>query len=473
MAAFDTLRSVHERDAYANLVLPRLLRQAGLQGRDAGLATELAYGTLRGQGSYDAVLAACSDRPLAALDDAVHDALRLGVHQVIGMGVPAHAAVSTTVDLVRSTSGPGAARFANAIMRRVTDRDPSTWISSVAPDQKTNPDGYLGVMHAHPEWIVRALRDALRLNGRSADELSAVLAANNDRPQVTAVALPGLASRSELEGAVLGRLSPFAAAIKGAPEAFRAVREGRVRIQDEGSQLAALALASAPVDGADAGRWLDLCAGPGGKAALLGALLAEQHAAGSVTDDAELIAAEISEHRADLVAQALAPIPVAFSVRSEDGRVTARDEAGRCDRVLVDVPCTGLGALRRRPESRWRRTPSDLVMLASLQRELLDAALDAVRPGGVVAYVTCSPHPAETRAVVEDVLRGRARQRKPRAEHLDVCAVLSAIAGDEPAFGPGPEAQLWTDLHGTDAMYIALLRREGSSGSPSERPGKP
>jgi 16S rRNA (cytosine967-C5)-methyltransferase len=243
--------------------------------------------------------------------------------------------------------------------------------------------------------------------------------------------------------------------VSGAPEDQPAVAEGRARVQDEGSQLVALALAAAPA-GADAGRWLDLCAGPGGKAALLAAVLAERHGLGELTDDAQLVAVEVAEHRAELVGQALASVPAAFEIRVADGRGATAGEPGRYDRVLVDAPCTGLGALRRRPEARWRRTPADLAALAPLQRDLLRAALDAVRPGGVVAYATCSPHPAETRAVVDDVLAGRAEVTR-----LDAPAVLAALATNPAAdFGPGPDVQLWTHLHGTDSMYLSLLRRD-------------
>ena len=457
--AYETLRAVAERDAYANLVLPGLLRRAKLHGRDAGLATELAYGALRGQGSYDAVLAACIDRPLAQVDPAVLDALRLGVHQLLNTRVPQHAAVSTTVDLVRATSGPGASKFANAVLRRVTERDADSWLTSVAPDAEQNPDGHLAVLYSHPEWIVRALRDALRTAGRPVDELPALLAAHNERPRVAVAALPGLATVSELTdaGADPGLLSPFAALLHGAPDDARAIEEGRARVQDEGSQLVTLALAAAEVDGADEGLWLDLCAGPGGKAALLAALLAAQHEAGSVGDDAELVAVEVAEHRAALVSQALSPIPAAYEVRVMDGRSVAEDEPGRYDRVLVDAPCTGLGALRRRPEARWRRIPSDLASLAPLQRGLLTTALNAVRPGGVVAYVTCSPHPAETRAVVDDVLAGR-----DDVTRLDAPALLRGIVGTgrpDLELGTGTDVQLWTHLNGTDSMYLALLRR--------------
>ena len=452
--AYETLRAVDERDAYANLVLPALLRRARLAPRDAALATELAYGTLRGRGTYDAVLAASVDRPLAELDPGVLDALRIGAHQLLATRVPPHAAVSTTVDLVRATSGAGASRFANAVLRRVGGRDLAAWLAEVAPDPAADPDGHLAVTTSHPAWVVRALRDALRLGGRPADELPALLAAHNERPRVAVAALPGLAGvaeLAELSGAEPGVLSPVGAVLTGAPDAVAAVAEGRARVQDEGSQAVTLALAAASLAGDDAGAWLDLCAGPGGKAALLAATLAAR----DLLSDGRrgLVAVEVAEHRAELVRRALAPVPGRHEVRTADGRDAA--EPGRYDRVLVDAPCTGLGALRRRPEARWRRTPADLATLGPLQRDLLHAGLDAVRPGGVVAYVTCSPHPAETSAVVQDVLR-----RRDDAEQLDARPALEAATGGRAHdLGEGPAVQLWPHVHGTDAMYLALLRR--------------
>jgi 16S rRNA (cytosine967-C5)-methyltransferase len=454
--AYETLRAVDERDAYANLVLPVLLRRAHLGGRDAALATELAYGTLRGRGTYDAVLAASVDRPLDELDPGVLDALRLGVHQLLATRVPPHAAVSTTVDLVRATSGAGASRFANAVLRRVGERDLAAWLAAVAPDVATDADGHLSVTTSHPPWMVRALRDALRIGGRPADELPALLAAHNERPRVAVAALPGLADLDELAGAGAepGALSPVGALLTGAPDAVAAVAEGRARVQDEGSQVVTLALTAAPLTGPDAGAWLDLCAGPGGKAALLAATLATALAADAPDDAAGgLVAVEVAEHRAELVRRALAPVPGRHEVWTADGRDAA--EPGRYDRVLVDAPCTGLGALRRRPEARWRRTPADLATLGPLQRDLLRAGLDAARPGGVVAYVTCSPHPAETSAVVQDVLR-----RRDDVEQLDARAALgTATAGRAHDLGAGPAVQLWPHVHGTDAMYLALLRK--------------
>jgi 16S rRNA (cytosine967-C5)-methyltransferase len=228
----------------------------------------------------------------------------------------------------------------------------------------------------------------------------------------------------------------------GDPSGVPAVHEGRAGVQDEGSQLVAAALAAVPLDGRDT-RWLDGCAGPGGKAALLAALAAGR--------GAELVAAEKQPHRARLVARSLKGNPGPYQVVVADGTRPVWVE-GSFDRVLVDVPCTGLGALRRRPEARWRRQARDVPGFGPLQRGLLAEALRAVRVGGVVGYATCSPHLAETRAVVDDVLRDA---RGPAAERIDARPYLPGV----PALGDGPDIQLWPHLHGTDAMFLSLLRR--------------
>jgi 16S rRNA (cytosine967-C5)-methyltransferase len=454
--AFEALRAVAERDAYANLVLPGLLKAAEAEAvkknrtfdrRDAALATELVYGTLRRQGTYDAVLAACVDRPLREVDPPVLDVLALGTHQLLSTRIPSHAAVSATVELARVVLGDGRARFVNAVLRKVAAKDLDAWLEQVAPPYDTDPEAHLAIVHSHPRWVVAALWDALG-GGRAGIE--DLLAADNERPEVTLVARPGRATAQEIADSLPdgttepGRWSPYALRLAegGDPAAVEAVHEGRAGVQDEGSQLVATALAAAPLDGPDA-RWLDACAGPGGKAALLAALAAQRGAL--------LVAAEKQPHRARLVGRALAGNPGPYQVVVADGTRPVWTP-GSFDRVLVDVPCTGLGALRRRPEARWRRRATDVPAFGPLQRGLLVEALHAVRVGGIVGYATCSPHPAETRAVVDDVLKGG---HAPAAELVDVRPLLPAV----PALGDGPDIQLWPHVHGTDAMYLALLRR--------------
>ncbi|QXJ25336.1 rRNA cytosine-C5-methyltransferase [Actinomadura graeca] len=439
--AFDVIRAVATRDAYANLLLPARLRDRGLTGRDAALATELTYGTLRGRGTYDAVLALCSDRELRRVDAPLLDVLRLGAHQILATRIPPHAAVGTAVELARTVSGPGQAKFANAVLRKVAGRDLDAWLAIIAPPD-ADPTTRLSIAHSHPKWIVSALRDAL---GPDRDEIDALLAADNARPRVTLVARPGRATVDELyeAGAEPSPYSPYAALLpEGDPAGIAAIREGRAAVQDEASQLVALALAETPLDGPDA-RWADLCAGPGGKAGLLSALATGR--------GARLLAADVQPHRAGLVARA---VDDRAGVVVADGTAPAW-RPGAFDRVMVDAPCTGLGALRRRPEARWRRGPEAVAELGPLQRGLLAAALDSVRPGGVVAYVTCSPHLAETRVVVDDVLRAR-----QDVESLDSPAVLTSAVPGLTGLGDGPHAQFWPHRHGTDAMFLALLRRK-------------
>lgn len=460
--AFRVLRAVQQDDAYANLVLPAEIRRARLDRRDAGFATELTYGALRGQGTYDAIIAECADR---AVDPPVQDALRLGAHQLLNMRVNAHAAVNETVGLVRSEVGAGPSGFVNAVLRRIGEKDLAGWLSILTDGMDQGSDEEHALRYAHPAWVVRALKQSLRLNGRDG-ELEDLLAADNAAPEVHLVGLPGTSGERHLmaahqAGAEPSALLDGAGVFRGGDVGRLAgVREGELRVQDIGSQWIARAM-TAPVtpehvDPAGE-RWLDLCAGPGGKAALLAALAAEQ--------DAHLTANEPAAHRSELVAKALTPLPAdSYTIRTGDGRSVAREVAsgqlqGPFDRILVDAPCTGLGALRRRPESRWRRQPSDLSALTALQEELLDAAVQALAPGGLLGYVTCSPHAAETVAQVEDLLR-----RHPEMELLDAQEAMAAVA--EPAGAElldasedSPFVQLWPHVHGTDAMFFALLQK--------------
>ena len=440
--AVEVLQEVTEQDAYANLVLPRRLRTAELTGRDAAFATELTYGTLRRQGSYDAIWAACAGRPAERVDVRVRELLRLGAHQLFFMAVPSHAAVSTTVELAKRNGRRSAAGFVNAVLRRMAESTWDEWMAHLTTGMPPGSDADLALRHSHPEWLVAEFSRALVADARAATDVGDLLAADNEPGQVTLAARPPRSTVAELvaAGAHPGLWAPQAAILdSGDPAKVPAVRERRAGVQDEGSQVVAAALALVPLEGDRPERWLDMCAGPGGKAALL-ASLAE-------ASGARLDAWELHEHRARLVRQQV-PSSTTVEVHDAADPVVVGEHAGRFDRVLLDAPCSGAGALRRRPEARWRKSPEDVPRLAASQGRLLEAALTLVRPGGVVAYVTCSPLLPETRDIVDAV-------------PSDAASPVAASAFLPPGLvtGPGPLAQLWPHVHSTDAMFLALLQR--------------
>lgn len=445
LVAFEVLMAVDVDDAYANLALPAKIKEFGLSSNDAGLATELTYGTLRMQGFYDRVIANAAARDIDTIDLVVLNILRMGVHQLLNMRVAQHAAVDESVNLAEHMASLGAVGFVNAVLRRTSRHDLEDWQEFITKDI-SNADERLAALYSHPVWIVRALKQSLEAEGRG-EELENLLASDNLNPRVTLVELPGFVdANDEVEGEPTN-YSPLGMSLNtgGDPTRFARVREGVVRVQDEGSQLAALVL-SRHHEITPGEKWLDMCAGPGGKAALL--------AAEATLGGAELTANEVIPGRADLVRKALAILPD-VDVVTGDGVDIGLDQPNTYDRILLDAPCTGLGALRRRPEARWRKSPKDVGDLTALQAQLLTSALHALKPGGVLAYVTCSPHLAETRAIVEGALR-----KNQNVSELDARAVLSDVAMETMDIaGDSLSVQLWPHRHGTDAMFISLLTK--------------
>jgi 16S rRNA (cytosine967-C5)-methyltransferase len=446
--ALEVLTGVRERDAYANLLLPSLLSRQRPSREDAAFATELAYGTLRMAGRYDAIIAKAAGRPIEKIDPPVLDVLRLGAHQILALRTARHAAVHQSVEQVRAVAGRGAAGFANAVLRRVGERDSDEW-TRVLTAGVVDRFERAAVATGHPVWIVREFDAALDAMADGGGDLDPLLEVDDAAPPVGLVALPGLADRDAIvdpDGLALRphRLSPIGVELEGGdPGKLDTVASGVVRVQDPGSQLAALALTRArPVRPGE--RWLDLCAGPGGKAAVLAA---EAHLGG-----ATLLANEITPARARLVEQALAAVPGEHPVEIGDGRRFAGGSR-RFDRILLDAPCSGLGALRRRPEARWRKRPEDLPALTALQGDLIDAAVGALVPGGLLAYVTCSPVVVETTDVITAALG-----RHPGLRPIATAPVIDAVTGGRlHDAARGTAAQLWPHRHGTDGMFVQLL----------------
>lgn len=455
--ALDVLIAVARDDAYANLLLPARIRAAGLDTNEAAFATECTYGTARFFGLYDWIISRVANRPAAKLDVLALSALRLGTHQLVQMRVHDHAAVNETVALVKERSNRGVAGFVNANLRAIAKRSFDEWIAELRQDLRSEVAA-TAMSNAHAPWIAKAFQAALDREGRG-DELVELLRADNVAPSVHLVALPGLAERDDVCAAHPDRiraLSHHSGAMElraGSPADIPEVQGGQVRVQDAGSQLAALTLAAAPV--ANSGvreQWLDLCAGPGGKSALLAATATER--------GASFIANEVVPQRAELVRQALVSIGT-FEVWQRDGRQIGDEHPERFHRVLADVPCSGLGALRRRPEARWRKSRADLDELVPLQHALLDSAITACAIGGVIVYVTCSPAVEETTDIVaRAIAQGRVRP-------LDTAHTLTQAGGaidvtpievvSEHGFGTA--VQLWPHAHETDAMFICVLER--------------
>lgn len=444
--AAQVLLACEGEGAYANLLLPARLSRSSLSARDRAFATALTYDTQRLAGYYDWIGAQCVTRPYNELDPEVKVLIRLGAHQLLGMRVPSHAAVSETVEAGRQLTHRGALGLVNATLRAIA-RDQQEWPRRV--DAIDDPMQRLAVATSHPRDVVRAFASSLHAHGIR-DELEDLLAADNVSPYVSLVARPGLIDVEELAdeaedtldvAVALGQVSPWAVILSGGdPARIAAVRKGWAAVEDEGSQLVAACVAHAPIDGPEQ-RWLDLCAGPGGKTALLRALAPR---------GLRVVANEISRHRAGLVTDSTRAFGD-VEVHTFDGR-DYPGEDGSFDRVLVDAPCTGLGSLRRRPESRFRRRAQQVPELADLQVSLVRRAIALTRPGGIVGYATCSPHVAETLNVIERV------SHSGGVELIDAPALAREISPGDLDYGEGPFLQLWPHRHGTDAMFLALLR---------------
>ena len=421
LLAFEALIEVEESGAYSNLLLPKLLSKSDLPKVDRAFAAELVYGSLRLKARHDLYISKASTRSLEDIDTKVLIALRLGVHQLKEMRVPSHAAINETVELAKRVAGKSTGGFVNALLRKIDD------FSMEDLALPTDMQARLAAEYSHPEWIVSSYFDSLK----NQVEVERLLRANNLPARPTLIAWPGRSTQNELveAGANVIEGSVVAASYDGDPGDIDAIRERRAGVQDLGSQIVVEKFLRTYQPGL---RWLDLCAGPGGKAAYLSSYI-NLH-------EGEFVANEVSSERARLVAQVVEK----SEVINHDGR-NLPSEIGSFDRILIDAPCTGIGALRRRPEVRWRRTLQDLKNLTTLQSELMDAAALHLKSEGVLAYVTCSSHQAETKFQIRSFL-------KRNAEFTRV--PIEDSRSDEDG-----ELQLWPHRDNCDAMFLSMLQK--------------
>ncbi len=424
-----------------------MLRERGVTGRDAAFVTELVSGTIRRQGTYDAVIGACADRPLAKVDPGVLDALRLGRPPAARHARP-HA--RRRVD--HGGAGPRARRpRTGGIRQRRAAQGRRPRPPRLDPPGRPGPGP--ATRSASPPWPTRIRGGSSRPSRRRSGTPPAWRTCW--RPTTLRRRSPWSRGRvwprvEELvaAGGTASEQSPYAVELgAGDPAAVPAVAEGRAGVQDEGSQLVALALARAGVEGRDA-QWLDLCAGPGGKSALLAALAADA-ARTCWPRSGRCTAPGWYDGRRPARGAGLTGVITADGTRPAWA-------PGSFDRVLVDAPCSGLGALRRRPESRWRRTPADL--------EQPGAA------AGAAAAVGPRRGPAGRCRRLRDLLPGPRRDRpgswigcSPTVADVvleDAAPLFEGVRdlrADEARL-PGT-VQLWPHRQGTDAMFFALLRK--------------
>ena len=396
---------------------------------DRGLIQELSYGALRWQLQYDSIIDAIASGK--QLSDRLRVALRLGLHQLFRMRIPPHAAINESVELVKQVESK-AAGLANAVLRNAQRKGLESLVDEISAGLPRHEA--LAIRYSHPIWIVHALEAALELDGRGS-ELEDLLKANNETPEINLAALSDEArQRLMAVGVQQGQASPIGFVMQGNPEQHLS---HEIRVQDQGSQLVALTLLALVGNRGDV---LDMCSGPGGKSAVLQAGLVS----GSLT------CMEPNQKRAKLVQDALGPESIAKVIIAPGQQA----EPGKYEGVLLDAPCSGLGSLRRKPESRWRKAPDQLANLQKIQQELLDAAVAALKPGGILLYSTCTPVISETNGQISQAL-----DRHPELELVPLPAVVESLSPNLRLNHGRKTVQLWTQAHGTDSMYLAALRK--------------
>ena len=431
LLAYELISQVNREGAFANIRLPELLAQSKMSLADKAFTTELAYGTLRMQGRHDHFIKKFIDRDFLDLDPNITDLLRMGVHQLTLMRVADHAAVSETVEVARKVAGESKASYVNAILRKIAAMPKEFDDFNSLPIAEK-----LSINHSHPVWIINAFYDQLK----DWDEVEKLLVSNNAPALPDVVAWPGKSTVAELIQLGATAIPGFnnGVNINTIPILFEPIIQRKAGVQDRGSQLVVENFLATFEPGLF---WFDMCAGPGGKAAYLYNSLSDKD------PSAKFLANEPVPHRAELVKRVVNNNQVV----SFDATISENFNQ-KFDRILVDAPCTGLGALRRRPEARWRKSLADLKELIPLQRNLMKSAYELLAPNGIIAYVTCSPLLAETKGQVIDFL----------SEHAD----MKIYSMDQNGFHKeglqnDGSVQLWTHRDGSDSMFMVLLRKNG------------
>jgi 16S rRNA (cytosine967-C5)-methyltransferase len=417
--ALDVVGRVIEEGAYSNRALPIALARSGLDVRDRAFAMELTFGTLRRRLPLDAAVADAAGRPLERMTPVARNALRLGAYQLLDAGVPPHAAVSATVDLV----GGRERGFVNAVLRRIAAAPPAP-VTGADPASIASRTGLA-------RWAVDELVSVLDSEAGDAASMLASRGPLSLRVIGGSPQVPGTLEELRASGlsAEVGRIDPACVVVHGGdPRTITAFGQGRVTVQDQASAFVSRLVGARPGD-----HLYDVCAAPGGKSL---------HLAELVGAGGRVLATDRSPARVGLIATASARIGLHPWLVVQDATNPA--VGGTFDGVLIDAPCSGIGSARRRPELLWRVRKPQLASLSALQFAIASASVDRVKPGGRFVYAVCTFTRAETDAVCDALVRAR-----PDLEPIET-------AGPD---GPRLRHRLWPHRHGCDGMFAAAFRR--------------
>ena len=445
-AAFEALMAIERGRRHSDDLLRGNAVDALAQA-DRNLATALVLGVLRWQLLLDEQIRRLLKRPGARLDAEVQIALRMGAFQLLYLDrIPVHAAIDESVELAKRAGHRFASGMVNAVLRSISREVAACGCVGLSVPEKD-------FLAAHPAWMVDRWQ---RFYGA---DTTLAICKHGQQPPRLALWLMNAQKEEELAAANVrlepGELLESARIVTtGDVAATLAFREGRLRVQDEGSQLIGeLAASAGEIAGRKAEKIIDLCAAPGGKTLIL----AERN------PEAHILACEASEARLTLLRERLANLGARAECRLADAAVIGHD--AEFDLALADVPCSGTGTLGRNPEIRHRLREEDLPRQAERQRAILRAALRALRPGGRVAYSTCSLEPEENEEVIGAVLAesttARAVPIASGIEALERGGVLASGAAVKlrECITPDGALRLLPGTFATDGFFVALIER--------------
>lgn len=433
VTALRVLVSCRTNGAWADAALKAQLSRDGLTGAEAALCSRIVYGVLQNQLLLDHYLTAfCSQKP-GHLQMPLLDILRIGAYQILFLDkIPDSAAVNTSVELAKIFKRGQASGLVNAVLRKVSKNKENL---PAIPDR--DPEKYLSIKYSHPKWLVKRL---LAILGR--EEAEQFLAANNGVAPLTVQINPLKTSQQDLtaeleeSGVTVKAHSWIPGCLElantGDLTALPAFREGKFLVQDPAARLVSLVAGVAPDQ-----KVLDVCAAPGGKSF---------SAAFAMENRGEIVSCDLHENKLKRIREGAERLGLTC-VRTEaaDGRIRKPEWEGSFDTVLVDAPCSGLGIIRKKPDTRYKKA-DDLFTLPVVQAAILDNAAGYVRPGGTLIYSTCTILPEENEQVVDAFL----------ADHPEYILDSVTLPNGETAH----QLTLWPQRHDTDGFYICRMKRK-------------